>query len=326
MLIVVVGAGSIGTRHIENLDALGHEVLAVDIDPARLASVKSRTAGVFTGLEDALQRRPRAACICTFSNRHIEPALACANAGCHLFIEKPLSCSMDSVDLLLDTVRRRGLVTMVGCNMRFHPALKFINDTLVARPVFGKRLWADLEFGFYLPFAKKDYESSYMANRRLGGNLIFDDIHEIDLAVWLMGQPREVCCSRGILSGLKIDTEDSVDMMVRFVNNAACRIHMDYLQHAYSRGCKVVCEGGTIFWDFASGRIGVSTVDQPQLSWQNMPVEMLYNQMYVDEIKHFIDAVELGSPSVNPVEDAVCALRLAAAAERSAVSNQWELV
>jgi predicted dehydrogenase len=92
---------------------------------------------------------------------------------------------------------------------------------------------------------------------------------------------------------------------------------MDYLQHAYSRGCKVVCEGGTIFWDFASGRIGVSTVDQPQLSWQNMPVEMLYNQMYVDEIKHFIDAVELGSPSVNPVEDAV--LRAASGGGRGTV-------
>jgi hypothetical protein len=66
-------------------------------------------------------------------------------------------------------------------------------------PRFGKRLWADLEFGFYLPFAKKDYESSYMANRRLGGNLIFDDIHEIDLAVCYGPAARGVLFTRDIV-------------------------------------------------------------------------------------------------------------------------------
>ena len=326
MRVLVAGAGSIGTRHIKNLVDLGHEVYASDIKDECLKAAAPLVKGTFTSLDDALKVSPQAAFICTFSGSHIEPAIKCAQAGCHIFIEKPLSIDLNGVDELIETAERKNLITMVGCNMRFHPAVAHIKGVLDNDLSFAKRLWANLECGYYLPFAKKAYESSYMARRSLGGDIIFDVIHELDYAVWFFGEPAEVFCTKGILSGLKIDTEDYADMMIRFKSGVVCVIHMDYLQHGYSRRCKVVAEGGTVVWDFAQGNIGTVTVSNRQWQWKELSLEILYNRMYVDEIMYFTDCVLSAKETFNTLRGAVSVLKLALAADRSCYTNKWERI
>jgi len=264
MKVVVVGVGSIGMRHLKNLVELGHEVHAVDIDKEKLDAVRDIASGTFDAVEEALKVKPDAALICTFSNAHIAPAIKCARAGCHIFIEKPLSLSLEGVDELARVIEKNKLISMVGCNMRFHPAISYIYNTLDRNPAFKKKLWAALEFGYYLPFEKKDYQWSYKANKSMGGNLIFDGIHELDYAVWFFGEQLEVFCIKGILSNLEIDTEDYVEMMIKFKSGTLCKVHMDYLQHGYSRRCKVVCADGTVVWDFTHGRVGMITTSEKQ--------------------------------------------------------------
>lgn len=326
MKIIIVGVGSIGTRHLKNLIQLGHEVYAVDIDKEKLEMVRPVASGTFGTVEEALKIRPDAAFICTFSNAHIVPAIECAKAGCHLFIEKPLSLSLDGVDGLVKIIEKEKLVSMVGCNMRFHPAISYIHNILDTNPAFKRRLWANLEFGFYLPFDKKDYQNSYKANKSMGGNLIFDGIHELDYAVWFFGEPEEVFCTKGILSGLKIDTEDYVDMVVKFKSGVVCNVHMDYLQHGYSRRCKVVCEEGTIAWDFANGKIGVVTTVDKEWSWKDTKLDIYYNQMYMDEIMYFMNCVKNSKETFNSIHASVSVLKLALAANRSAEKRAWEPV
>jgi predicted dehydrogenase len=158
----------------------------------------------------------------------------------------------------------------------------------------------------------------------MGGNLIFDGIHELDYAVWFFGEPSEVFCVKGILSELEIDTEDFVDIIIKFKSGAVCNAHMDYLQHGYSRRCKVVCEGGTIVWDFASGTIGTITTADKEWLWEDMKLDIYYNQMYIDEVKYFIDCVLYGKETFNSIEQSLPVLKLAIAAERSCSTNAWE--
>lgn len=326
MKVLVVGAGSIGTRHIKNLVDLGHEVYATDINKECLKAVAPFVKGTFASLDDALKVRPDAAFICSFSSDHIKPALKCAEASSHLFIEKPLSTDLNGVDELVDMADRKKLITMVGCNMRFHPAVAHIKGILDSDHAFAKKLLANLEVGYYLPFAKKDYESSYMARRSLGGNIIFDVIHELDYAVWFFGEPVEVFCNKGILSSLKIDTEDFADMMIRFASGVVCVIHMDYLQHGYSRRCKVVAEGGTVVWDFAQGNIGTVKADSGLWDWKEMKLEILYNRMYVDEARYFMDCVSSAKESFNPLSGGLFVLKLALAANISCGTKRWERI
>ena len=324
MKVLVVGTGSIGARHIKNLAALGHEIYAADINAENLKKVSSLVRETFNSLDDALRIKPDAALICTFSNDHIIPALKCAKNGCNIFIEKPLSLSLEGIDELAEFLRGSGLVSMVGCNMRFHPAISHVYKRLQEDPAFKQKLYANLEFGYYLPFAKENYESSYMANRSMGGNLIFDDIHELDYAVWFLGEPVEVFCNKSIQSDLKIDTEDNVDMLIRFKSGAICNVHMDYLQHGYSRRCKVVCADGTISWDFTNGKVGTITTAGKKWSWTDMKVELLYNQMYIDEIKYFLDCVSHEKQTFNTIEQSRSVLRLALSADRSSSTGRWE--
>ncbi|MCL4457709.1 MAG: Gfo/Idh/MocA family oxidoreductase [Nitrospirae bacterium] len=326
MRILVVGAGSIGSRHIRNLIGLGHDVYAVDINAANLEKAKDLCHGVFGTIEEALKNRYDAAFICTFSNDHIAPALACAEAGCHLFIEKPLSLTMDGVDNLVNEIERRRLISMVGCNMRFHPAIAAIHQAISSDAAFGKPLCGNFESGFYLPFDKPNYRQSYKARRNLGGNLLFDGIHELDYATWLFGMAQEVLCTKGIVSSLDIDTEDHVEIIVKFSSGAVCTIHMDYLQHGYSRRSKVVCESGTIVWDFVQGALGRITTQNPTWAWQPMQIDLSYNQMYIDEVAYFIECIRNGRDSFNSVKDSVSVLRLACAAERSSRTHSWEEV
>ena len=327
MKVLVVGVGSIGTRHMKNLVKLGHEVYAVDFNSKKLDQIKDSVHGTYVSLHEALEvSNPDAAFICTFSNGHIEPAIECAKAGCHLFIEKPLALSLDDVDDLIRIIEDKNLISMVGCNMRFHPAISYIHSIIETNPAFFKRLWANLEFGYYLPFAKSDYKSSYMANRRMGGNLIFDGIHELDYAIWFFGEPAEVFCTKGILSNMIIDTEDYVDMLIKFRSGVACNVHMDYLQHGYSRRCKLVCDKGTIVWDFTSGKIAYTTVESKEWIWKDMDLDIYYNQMYEDEINYFINCINDSKETFNSVKDSLSVLKLALSANCSAESGVWELI
>lgn len=326
MKALVIGVGSIGRRHARNLAALGHEVIAVDTDSEALEAVRDVAGDAYGSLAEGLAaaeawQEPAAAFVCTYSNDHLRTAMACARAGLHLFVEKPLAMSTEGLDDLMAETDSRGLVTMVGCNMRFHPAVAAVKAGL---DDLGRPLWADLEFGYFLPFAKPDHKASYMANRSLGGNLIFDDIHELDLATWLVGDAARVLCTRAILGDVVVDTEDSVDMLVRFASGATGRVHMDYLQHGYSRRTKIVCQLGTVTWDFAAGRVGVISIERPAWEWREAVTDIIYDKMYVDEVEHFMACVADGRPTVNALRDSLPALRLAIAADRSAATGRWE--
>ncbi len=309
-----------------NLRSLGHDVIAVDVADSALAAVGDM-ARTYRTLPEALAERPEVAFICTHSNGHVAPAIECAWAGCHLFIEKPLSTDLAGVDQLIAECGARGLVTMVACNMRFHEAVRRVTDTLVRDPSLGRTLWADLEWGYYLPFARPgDWRDSYMANRSLGGDLVFDDIHELDLACWVLGQPVRVLAAANRLGELTVDVEDCVDMVVEFASGARARIHSDYLQHGYSRRLKVVAEHGTLLWDFTQGRFGVVRDDGEGWTWCAAEHELRDNRMFVGEIEHFMDCVARRQPTISPVESAVIVVRLALAARRSFVSGTWEAV
>lgn len=326
MRVLVVGVGSIGARHLKNLVELGHEVYASDINTENLKKVSSLAKKTFISLDEALNIKPDVAFICTYSNDHINPAVKCANAGCNLFIEKPLSLTLDGIDVLMKALYKRNLISMVGCNMRFHPAISYIHETLINDNAFCKKLWANFEVGFYLPFDKQDYQKSYKANKSMGGSLIFDCIHELDYAVWFFGEPVEVVCNKSIISSLDIDTEDHVEMIVKFVSGAVCTIHMDYLQHGYSRRCKVICEEGTIVWDFVHSNIGIITTSIPEWIWKDIKIDIYYNQMYMDEIRYFLQCVQSGRETFNSIKQSLPVIILAMAADRSCHTNAWEKI
>ena len=156
---------------------------------------------------------------------------------------------------MLELARSKNLVTLVGCNLRFHPGLVAVKR-LLEQGVAGRIVAIRAEVGQYLPdwHPGEDYRQGYSARLDLGGGIILDAVHEIDYVRWLLGPVRSVACFAGKLSHLEVETEDTAALLFRFSNGTIGEVHLDYVQRAYSRTCHIIGDEGTIRWDYSTGR------------------------------------------------------------------------
>lgn len=240
-----------------------------------------------------------------------------------MFIEKPISDSLDGVEVLLREANAASRMVMVGFNLRFHPCLQRIKS-LLEKGEIGRVLGARIEFGQYLPdwHPWEDYRKGYSANRSLGGGIILDAVHEFDYAQWLLGEVREASGMSGTVGGLEIDSEDLAAFALRHQGGAISEIHLDYLQRIYARTCKVYGTEGIVYWDWHAR--AVRCYRARARAWEDFPEPEGYdtNQTYVDEVRVFL-AAAAGKGDV-PVDgkSGVRVLKVALAAREAAVSGR----
>lgn len=321
MRALVIGGGSIGRRHLQNLRQLGVDPLAV-VEPDQS---RSRALEVELGVESfssvnaGLEFRPDFAVICSPTHLHVEQALVVASAGIDMFVEKPLAHTQERLTELCELVARKRLVSLVGCNMRFHPGPAQVKQLLTENRV-GRILFARVYVGSYLPEwrAGVDYRNNYAARTETGGGCILDCIHEIDLCRWYLGEVSELFCLADRVSSLEIETEDIAVLICRHASGAISQVHLDYIQRTAERGCQMVGESGSIFWDLTSAEVRL--FDGTARRWEKFaqPAGWNINQMYLDEMRHFVECVRTRRRSVLPVDDAAELMQIVFAAKRSA--------
>jgi predicted dehydrogenase len=326
--ILIAGLGSVGQRHARNLRALLGERVELLAYRARGetrvigggADSPERAFGIesFADLGSALARRPDAVIVANPTALHVSVAQAAAEAGCHLFVEKPLAHEWAGVERLIDTVERRGLVAVVGYQLRFHPGLRALRDRLQAHAV-GRVVAARIEFGEYLPawHPWEDYRRSYAARRDLGGGVLLSQIHELDYACWLFGFPSRVFAAGGHLSSLQIDVEDVASVTLECPADdrpIPVHVHLDYLQRPPVRTCRVVGEAGTIAFDYHAATL---TVTHPDGRREQEPAAMERNEMFVAEIRHFLECLAGREQPLVPLRSGAESLRVALAARQS---------
>ena len=318
--VLVIGGGSIGARHLNNLQKLRVEKLAlVEPDNSRLKDLNEKEfIDGFETLDEGLEWNPNIAIVSSPTHLHISHALKVVRSDCHLFIEKPLSAVRSGLIELAEEVTRKKLVTLVGCNMRFHPGPAKVKQ-LLEREVLGKILFARVYTGSYLPEwrPQQDYRKNYSANNSMGGGCLLDCIHEIDLTRWYLGEIEQVFCRAGHLSSLEIDVEDVATLSCQHTNGALSEIHLDYVQRTYERGCQIVGERGSIFWDYTEET--VRWFDAEVNSWKTFTQSEGWqtNQMYLDEMKHFLECIHEGKQTTLPVSEALEVMRVVFAAKAS---------
>ena len=327
MKALVVGGGSIGKRHLQNLrDLEVKDIALVEADAQRRRTVTGELGlPCFSQLNVGLDWTPDFVVIATPTHLHVEQALHIARNGFDLFVEKPLGHTPSGLDELLAVVEQKQLISLVGCNMRFHPGPAQVKELLLQHRL-GKVLFARLHVGSYLPSwrPEADYRVNYAAADETGGGCILDCIHEIDLARWYLGEVLEVFCIAGHMSSLEISTEDVAILVCRHIGGAISEIHLDYVQRTYERGCQIVGESGSLFWDFNQRQVRWFDATTSQWTFFDEPREWQFNQMYMDEMRHFLDCVRNREQTVLPISDAVADMQIVFAAKES--SRQRALV
>ena len=319
MKILVIGCGSIGRRHLGNLRRLGEEdLLAMDPGLDRLKSaVQDFGAQGFSSMEQALDQKPEVALVCSPNSLHLEQAMACVTAGCHVFVEKPLSHNMNGVNALVQEAEKRGLVTMVGSNFKFHPIFIKMKEILESGAL-GKITSARCQFGQYLPdwHPYEDFRNGYSARKDLGGGVLLDS-HELGYMVWFLGDVDSVFCFSGKLSSLDIQTEDTAEVLLRFASGAIAEAHLDYTQRAYQRNYEFFGEKGSMTWDFSQGKIRLFLASENKWTDWLQPGDYDLNRMYVDQMKHFFVCVKSGTRTTTDFREGRSILEIITAAKIS---------
>jgi predicted dehydrogenase len=322
--LLLVGYGSIGARHLRTLRALdvGPVVVCEPVEARREQAARAAGVDTVATLEAGLARGPRAALICTPPAMHLSLALAAAEAGCHLFIEKPLAPTTEGVAELARAVARRHLTALVACNMRFHPGVRALKRWLDAGAL-GRVLSAHARFGHFLPGWRPDvdYRQVYSAHRAAGGGILLDAIHELDYLGWLLGPIAEVACIDGHVSDLEVDAEDTAKLLLRARSGAIVSVHLDYVERIKRRGCEVVGSEGTALWE-SRGKLPeqcrIERFDARSGAWESRDETIDVEAPFVEELRHFLRCVDGEERPLQDLAAGARAVALVEAARRAA--------
>lgn len=335
MKVLFIGLGGIGQRHLRNLQAIAGDDLEVIAFRERNSSqvISDKLAveegadiqshfglKIFHNLNHALAENPSVAFVCNPTSMHLAAAKAAAEHGCHLFIEKALSDSLDGVEELITLAESKKLVCMVGYQMRFHPCLTALEKILISGTL-GRILAVNAEVGEYMPAWHKyeDYRQLYAARRDLGGGVIVSQIHEFDYIQWLFGPPISVYAVGGHLSSLEIDVEDVASITMTCIQHGQkipVHLHQDYLQRPPTRTCKVVGDKGKVLLDLIGLNLTHYDHDGNVVTHADFS-GFERNQLFIDQTRHFLECVRTGGNPGVTLRGGAQSLRMAMAAKQS---------
>jgi len=312
--ILVLGGGSIGTRHAGNLLERGAgEVMVAEPDEKRCKEIaRELNVQTCTDADTAIHEwKPDIVFVCSPTALHVPQALKAVEAGAHVFIEKPLSHTMEGVQELQKKSREKKHTVMVGCNMRFHPGVQEVKR-LLAKGVIGTPLTARIIYSGYLPSwrPQQDYRKSYSASVEQGG-AVLDCIHEIDLALWELG-PGKVTQSQVFpATSIGLKTDGSAEMTIRHESGGVSSIHVSFMDEQFERSQHIVGTKGSLVWDFTRGTVERYGNDGILAETIRQPEEWEPNRMYLEELDHFLNAVEQGTIPMGSLDESICALEIA---------------
>ena len=341
--ILVVGYGSIGRRHFQNLRALGRrDVRLLRTTRGRGGALPSpEGVRVYRELDAALADAPAVVLVCTPTSLHVPAAHAALRAGACVLMEKPVSDTLESArHLAAEADRLGGAVSMAYC-FRYHPLYRGLHEAAAGGRlgrVFHVHAWQ----GSYLPdwHPWEDYRTSYAARADLGGGVVRTLDHELDQVRWTLGQPSEVVAAGGAISGLGVDVEDTADMIFRtsprpgraspwrsrMAGGAQANVHVSFGRPGPARGMWVVGEKGSACLDWSAASLTITERRGAEDTVERvvrLPDDFDLNRIYVDMLADALAGFEAAPPRpAIPLADGVAALEMALGALEASAAGR----
>jgi predicted dehydrogenase len=323
--ILIAGLGSIGRRHLRNLLLLNEtEILLYRTLQSSLPETELAGFPMETSLQAALAQRPQAVIISNPTALHLDIAIPAAEAGCHIFVEKPISHNLEGIDQLRAALQRGGGQLLAGYHFRFHPGLQKVKE-LLSQQAIGRPLTVRSHWGEYLPnwHPWEDYRQGYSARADLGGGVTLTLSHTLDYVRWLLGEVDSLWAFSGQMGDLELSVEDTIEIGMKFKNQILGSVHMDYNQQPPAHILEIVGTRGTLRWDNADGHVEIlrpASTASGEITSECYPVPAGFerNDLFLAEMRHFLAVARLEQAPACTLDDASEALRLALAALQSA--------
>jgi predicted dehydrogenase len=218
MRIGVAGAGLIGRRHVELIEASPDCVLAGIADPAPEAKAyaQARHAAWYSDHRALLEReKPDGLIVASPNAMHLAMALDSIAQGVPALVEKPVTDTVASAQRLCEAVRRSRVPVLVGHHRRHNPRIKAVRDAIAG----GKLGQLTAVVGLWMLKKPDDYFDTAWRREQGGGPVLINLVHDIDNLRFICGEIAEVqALTSNKVRGFAV--EDTAALLLRFENGA----------------------------------------------------------------------------------------------------------
>ena len=317
--ILIAGVGSVGRRHLANLQALGwNRIRLYRTGQSTLPDAELAPFPVDRDLATALARRPLAVIVSNPSALHVPVALAAARTGAHVLVEKPLSHSLEGVAELEGEVAERGLTGLVGFQFRFNPGLGQVKRW-IDEGAIGTVVSAQVHWGESLPLMHpwEEYRLGYAARPELGGGVLLTLCHPFDYLRWLVGEVEYVSALEARHNALDVGVDSCVDVTLRFAGGASGHVHLNFLQRPHEHRLSIIGTDGTVSWSHDDHAARLYRGSSKCWETVTAPDGFERNSMFLEELRHFLACLRGEERPLCTLADGKEALAVVLAAKRA---------
>eukprot|EP00173_Palmaria_palmata_P000644 Plantae.Rhodophyta-Palmaria_palmata.ctg1307.p1 GENE.Plantae.Rhodophyta-Palmaria_palmata.ctg1307~~Plantae.Rhodophyta-Palmaria_palmata.ctg1307.p1 ORF type:complete len:299 (-),score=41.44 Plantae.Rhodophyta-Palmaria_palmata.ctg1307:286-1158(-) len=256
-----------------------------------------------------------AVCICSASDKHVEQIIQAAEAGKHIFCEKPIATSLEVIDKALVAVKKAGVRLQVGFNRRF--------DTNYAR-VRMAVMNDEIGQPHMLHITSRDPSPPSMEYVESSGGIWLDcSIHDIDMSRFLIGDEVEEVYALGAVNidpdFAKYDDVDTSIITLRFKNGVIGTIdNSRQAVYGYDQRCEVLGSKGSI--QINNNYNNSAVISNDKAVSRDLPLHFFmerYTDSFIVELEQFCDAIMDNTPVPCTGLDGRAPVAIALAAKKS---------
>ena len=324
--IALFGAGRIGRIHASNAAALaGVELVAVSDPHADSAQALAQTHGARVSTPEAIFADPdiAAVMICSPTTTHSDLITRAAQAGKHIFCEKPVDLSVDRAKACADVVAAQGVACMIGFQRRFDPTF----HAAKARMDQGEIGQPEM-----LVITSRDPGAPPVDYIRQSGGIFRDMlIHDFDVFRWILCSDGDHAVWLSATGSCLVDPAiaqagdmDSTAVTIKTAKGRLCQINTSRrAAYGYDQRFEILGSKGLL--QCGNHQPTQVTLANAQGTHSDNP-EAFFLERYKDayrlELEHFFSTLQHGGTFRTTVQDGVLAQGLADAAAHSAATGQ----
>lgn len=323
MKVALFGAGRIGAIHAAHVSTLPGLTLAMVCDPAtELAdALAARHGARVARVQDALDDPAiGAVLICSSTDTHSDLILRAAQAGKHIFCEKPVDLSTERAIRCQEAVAAAGVRCMIGFQRRFDPTFASLRERLALGAIGTPEM---------LIITSRDPGAPPLSYLQQSGGMFRDMlIHDFDIFRWMFSEEAAMLHATGsCLTDPRVAEAKDIDsaaVTLRTTSGKLCQINASRrAAYGYDQRFEVLGSGGMLA---ASNHRPTQVAHWTAEGVVHDTPEPFFLQRYRDayrlEIEHFFTQLHTGGALRSTIDDGVAAQRLADAAALSLSTGQ----
>ena len=248
----VIGAGSMGNVHLQQLNLIPDVEVVALVDPSEAAVRRTadthRVPRTFGDIKTMLAEvKPAYVVVASPMPYHVDDAVAVYEAGAHALVEKPLAMNVEEAERIKDAAVRAGKLFTMGFQLRQQPGNLAVRQHVAEGKlgtIYHSRVWGGHVMGY--PWGRYFHRKSVS----MGGVIANTTVHPLDVLYWIIGEPEPTAVSASAFCKLtkmpdppinfegtidEVTVEDFAHAHVRFADGSSLSIEGNWLMHQTDR-------------------------------------------------------------------------------------------